>query len=60
MAHVQCRGKKGITWESCFLFQSLPNILISQVENVLGVKVALAHVEYLLISPFNKENCSQA
>lgn len=54
------QGNKGITWESCFLFKSLPNILISQVENVFGVKVALAHVEYLLISPFNKENCSQA
>lgn len=55
------KKKKGIVWrESCFLFSSLSNVLISQVENVFGVKVALACVEYLLISLFNKESWSQA
>lgn len=36
-------------------FSVFSNILISQVENGLGVNAALVCVEYLLISPLNRE-----
>lgn len=41
-------------WESFFLFNSLSNILINQVENIFGIQMALAHVEGLLTPLTNR------
>lgn len=47
-------------WESCFIFNVFSYILASQVENGFGINVVLVHVQYLLISLFNKGSWCQA